>query len=208
MTNFKSYFTLNNIVALIIGIVGLVWLIQGLYRNMKINNINSWPNINATIIGAAIYPTNNKNMAIDPKNIHQLNNSTKYIPKVTYEYQLGNIAYQSNSIIYSGPESFNAADIKALMSNLVPGATIPIYYSPNNFNESYIYNGITNNTPIIIGIILILIAIYLGYYHNFSNKQSYQKNIKNKKTKSMGEINPNFTDMDNPKKTCIVINRS
>lgn len=191
MANWGEYFTVNNIVALILGIIGLVWLIHGIWRNSKINKINSWPKINARIIGAVAQLASDKNVLVDPKNIQIVDNSAKYIPNVTYEYQIGNMMYKSSSIVYDGEKSYSATDTKMIMDKLIVGSVIPIYYDPNNFSESYIYNNTHSYIGIIIGIILIVIAAYLGYRHN-----SNVKNVFNKKTKkkTMDQINPNVTD--------------
>ena len=36
MTNFSNHFTNNNIIAIIIGIIGLIWLIHGLWTHQNL----------------------------------------------------------------------------------------------------------------------------------------------------------------------------
>lgn len=193
MADWNKYFTLNNIVALILGIIGLIWLIYGIWRNSKIGKINSWPKTNATIIGAVAQSTSDKNTLVDPAHISIANNSAKYIPKVTYQYHVGNMIYKSNSLVYSGAHSYNAQDTVAIMSKLVPGTVVPIYYNPDNLGESYIYNNITSYTNIIIGLILLLLAGYLAYRHNWSKQRTVTTTTTRK---TMDEVSPNFTEYD------------
>ena len=190
MSKFCDYLTINNIVAIILGVIGLIWVIYSIWRNRKISNINSWPKTNARIISAVAQSDNNKKIMVDTRNISQVDPSAKYIPIVTYEYRVGDMVYQSHSIIYSSAHSYSANDIAMIMNGLIPGSTIPVYYNPNNASESYIYNGITNYTNMIIGLVLLLIAIYLGYYHGKS------RNPLTGSKKQMDEIEPNFTEID------------
>lgn len=197
MTIPKEYFTVYNIIAIILAVIGLIWVIYGIWRNSKINKINSWPKTNARIIGSVLQPSNDKSVMIDPTNIAVINKSLRYIPRVTYEYTIGNTLYQSNSVVYSGQHTYDANAIAHIMSKLMPGSVIPIFYNPNNFSESYIYNGVSSYTSIGIGLILLLLAAYLAYYHKNLNKYKSNDAIvvnKPRKRKEINEVSPKFTE--------------
>ena len=174
MANFSNHFTINNIIAIIIGIVGLIWLIHGLWRNWKINNIRSWPKTNAVVLNAVAEPANASagTTYMDPRYIvATTNNNAQYIPIIVYRYSVNGKDYQSNNVVYSGAHSYNALDIKTIMGQIYPGSVIPVYYNPNNNSESYIYNGTINYLGVVIGIILLIIAGYILYYNYRSEKQ-------------------------------------
>ncbi|XWV25892.1 hypothetical protein QJ857_gp1189 [Tupanvirus soda lake] len=202
MTDLGDYMTVNNIVAIILGIIGLIWLIYGLWRNWKINKISTWPKTNAFVLNSVAEPANNAagNTYVDPRYIiATTDNKAQYIPKVTYRYRVANKEYQSNNVVYSGSRSYNAVDIKTLLGQVYAGATIPIFYNPNNPNESYIYNGTTSYTGIIIGLVLLLIAAYLGYYHNYKNRNITTTSVTENRssvTRSNDLASPNLTDID------------
>jgi hypothetical protein len=180
MSNIGSYATVNNIVAAILVIVGLIWIIHSLWRNWKICRINTWPKTNAFVLNAMAAPANQSagNTYVDPKYITPtINDSARYIPIIIYRYRIGDRDYQSDKVVYSGPKSYSTFDTKTIMGNISNGSIIPIYYNPRNPKESYIYVGTTNYLGIIIGIVLILIAIYIGYRGNF-NKPEGQAQVK------------------------------
>ncbi|XWV24655.1 hypothetical protein QJ856_gp1129 [Tupanvirus deep ocean] len=204
MTDLGDYMTVSNIVAIILGIIGLIWLIYGLWRNWKINKISTWPKTNAFVLNSVAEPANNAagNTYVDPRYIiATTDNKAQYIPKVTYRYRVGNREYQSNHVVYSGSRSYNAVDIKTLLGQVHAGATIPIFYNPNNPNESYIYNGTSSYTGVIIGLVLLLIAGYLGYYHNYKNKTITTTDVpvtgtRTSITRNNDLASPNLTDID------------
>ena len=191
MADFGAHMTVNNIVALILGIIGLIWLIHGLWRNWKINKISTWPKTNAVVLNAVAEPANNNagNVYIDPSTIiATTNDNAQYIPRVVYRYRVGNRDYQSTNVVYSGAKSYNALDIKTLLGQVYPGATIPIYYNPNNHAESYIYNGNKSWTGVIIGLALLLIAAYLAHRNH--------KNQTVTTVTQMTDASPSLTDID------------
>jgi hypothetical protein len=174
MHAFGEYLTVHNIIVIILGIIGLIWLIYGIYRNCRINSIRGWPKANAIVLNSLIRPANNSGgMYLDPQYIMPMNNHMHYVPMIVYRYRVNNMDYQSNNVVYSGPKSFNPIDTKLIMGNITPGSIIPVYYNPHNPNESYIYNGIPSYIGIILGIILLLIAGYIGYRHNINGGLSF-----------------------------------
>ena len=168
MFNFGDHLTVNNIIALIFGIIGLIWLIYGIWRNWKINRASNWPTMHATIVSSYVEPVNScvGSRHIDPTNIiPSITDTVQYVPKITFKYEISGTEYQSDKIIYYGMQYFNASSVKTLMNKLTPGSSIMIHYNPNNYSDAYIYNGTISYVGIIAGIILLLIAGYLGYYH-------------------------------------------
>jgi hypothetical protein len=180
MPNWGCYFTVNNIIALIIAIVGMIWIIHAIWRNWKIGRISAWSKTDALVLTALVAPANLSadNMYIDPKYIiPTVDNSARYVPIVVYRYSVGGHNYQSNSVVYSGPSSYSALDTKTIMRNITTGATISVYYNPHNPSESYIYIGTKNYVSLVLGIILLLIAIYLGY-QGISTKSNKSQDLK------------------------------
>lgn len=167
-----KWFIVENIVAIILLIIGIVWLIIALIHNSKINSIYKWPRTQATTIYAYISSTENNgsNILNTHYTYNQFNNENldkaTYIPHIIYQYNVNGTNYQSNKITIGEPKKYNAIDIQAIMSAFTPGTHILIYYNPNNPYESYIYNGTTSVTGIIWGVIFILLALIIAYYAN------------------------------------------
>lgn len=178
MPDFRDHLTIHNIVVIILVIIGLIWLIHGIWRNMKVNSISSWPKINATVINDAVMPTSGRrdNTFIDPRYIPATSNNKKmYVPSILYKYNINGREYQSSNLVYAGSKTYNAVSIRNMMSQMYPGATIQVFYNPGNYGESYVYTGVKSYFNIILGIILLLIAAYIGYDHNVSHKYFVEK---------------------------------
>lgn len=169
MGDLQGHITVKNIVALILGIVGIVWLIYDIHRNWKINRISSWPKANAYVISSMAEPANAEagKAYVDPSYlIPTVDSGAQYKPQVVYRYRVGDRDYKSTNVVYSGQSTYDAADTKALLGQITPGSMIDVYYNPNNPSEAYIYNGQTSWVGIVISVILILIALYLAYHEN------------------------------------------
>lgn len=166
MPGFGKHVTVNNIVAIILAVIGLIWFIHSVWRNCKINRISTWPKAQAIVLNAVVEPINANagNLYIDPKTIiPSTDKFAQYIPIIIYKYDIGNQTYQSDSIMYSGSRTYNAFDTKILMGTMTAGSPITVFYNPNYPRESYIYNGFKNYLGIVVGLIFICVAIYLLY---------------------------------------------
>lgn len=191
MADFGKHFTAFGIVALILGIVGLAWMLHTLWRNHKINQIRSWPKTNATIINALIEPLDRYpgTQFLDPQSFEpRRGDNAQYRPVVLYRYRVGNKEFQSTNLMYAGKKSYNALETKAMIGQFRAGETIEVLYNPSNNAESYIYNGAHNYWGVLWGILLILIAIFI-----------YNKGTKKANTAKIGSFevyNPNLTEID------------
>lgn len=167
-----NYFTTSNIIAGIIGLIGIIWLCCEIAKMKKINIISLWPKVNALVLNSMVMPLSGKHFGLGQQFVTGpiLDNSARYYPRVLYEYRLGNRIYRSEHVFYGKHDTYNAADINALMSQMRPGSTIPVYYNPYKLSESYIYPGVKSWTGIIISCVLILIAIVIAYRHNRTDK--------------------------------------
>lgn len=180
--------TVNNIVALILGIVGIVWIIYGIWRNLKINRISSWPKTNALVLNSVAEPANSAagNTYIEPRYIiATTDDQARYIPIVTYKYTVNKTEYRSSNVVYSGEKSYSSIDIKTMLGLITPGSTIPVYYNPSDPSESYIYNGLHSYTGIIIGAVLLALSGFLSYFGS-----------KIKKSKSDDVSSPSLTEIE------------
>jgi hypothetical protein len=167
MTNWKNLWSVQGIVALILGILGLIWLINALYRSYKISQINNWPKVDAVVVTSLARPANAGTGAqyIDPENLTVTTGSTdRFVPVITYNYTVGGKDYQSGNVIVNPARSYSALDTKNLIGSLRPNSRISVYYNPRNPAEAYIYNATTSNWwAILISALMTAIGIYLGY---------------------------------------------
>lgn len=161
----KDYMTVGGIIAIILLIIGIILLINNLWVNWKINKINSWPKTNATVLTSFAKPAfgNRDNVFIDPNQIVVVTgNGDKYVPHVEYVYHANGQEFASKKVVYGGSRSYDGQTTKDMLSNMTPGSTISVFYNPSNPSESYIYVGDHKYWNSIIGIILIIIALFLG----------------------------------------------
>lgn len=157
----------NIIVAIILAIIGIVWIIATIVTNGKLNSATGWYLTNATITNSVAQPVI---QATDYTSVQasqiQLNNTTSsYIPRIVYTYTINGKNYQSNQVFYGVEQILNSSQIIPFMDKYRVGTTIPIYYNPANPQQAYIIlSAHASYWGIILGIILILIAIWLYYY--------------------------------------------
>lgn len=178
MSDYSNYFTVNNIIALILGIIGLILIIRGIWINWTIDKIKSWPKTKATVLSVMIKQLDNdiNNIYLTPKQISdEPYKFGRYIPKIIYSYTVNGVKYESDTVIYPAISSYSYDKVVSIVGNLKDNNTIEVYYDPKNPNKSYIITGKREYSGLIIGIILVIIAVYLGYYRGhlkFNNKQS------------------------------------
>src|SRR5690625_2656645 len=202
--------TLTSIAALILAIVGIIWLIKDIHHNVKVNQIKKWPKVQANVIAAWAVPANSAagNIPINPSNPQVTNTSAKYKPKVNYVYQVNGRRYSSHNFAYDSDNSYNSYEINQLMDGIEPNSTIRVYYNPSKPSESYIYNGTTSYTGIVISIIMLFLAAYLFcFFGHFCDRFQVKSSTKSpldklkkyfNKDKSTGfsTSTPNLTDVE------------
>jgi len=160
MTNFWS---LNNVVGLILAIIGVAWLIYSIIEISRQEAVERWPKTIGTVVSSAIE---------EPVTVNQtpsavLNPDVRlYTPYVLYQYTVNDVKYESNTFYLAYKRKFNGIEIQKMMESYRKGDPITIHYNPNNVSESYIYGGIKSYFGIFWSVILILIALALGFQHN------------------------------------------
>lgn len=181
-----NYVSVKNIIAIIIFIIGLVWLIWAAVYNARVSTISKWPRVEAKIVSSYIEAQSgdDNTTLIDPYAVAQLNlNPTRaiYTPYIVYQYTVNGFLYQSSNIFYGGKKKYNGFDIQLFMKMFSPGTIINVYYNPKNFSEAYIYDGTKSYVGIVWGVIFIIIAIVIFFYHN------KEKNKGNEESKTKAE---------------------
>lgn len=194
MANFEKLVNVSNIIALILAIIGLVFLFHNIWKNSKVNNISRWPKTNAYVLNIVAEPANGAagNTYVDPRNIVITKNSNaEYIPRISYRYRVDNKDYESGNFIYDGKYSYNAYDTKALMEPIQPRSTISVYYNPKNHSESYVYPGTQSWMGVWTGIILLIISAVLFYFGGKKAKASAKSGSSSQS--GSGIVTPNLT---------------
>lgn len=167
MANYKKHATVATVAAMIFFILGLIWIIYGVWGNMKIRRIAGWPKANGTVIVSSAEPYNlfSTRTILDPSSISMIGNEALYSPKVQYKYQVGGREYLSDNLTYRGYYVHNALETRAILAAYRPGAAISVYYNPSNHSEAYINNGRLYYAGIWLGLFCWLIAAILSYHH-------------------------------------------
>lgn len=194
----EKYFNVRSIISIILAIVGLVWLINTIWRNMKLNRVKSWPKANATVVLSSVIPSNHiaGTAPLNPQTITIANNNLTYTPNVVYSYTVNGKEYKSEKVLYIGNPSYNARDIVNLMTQLRQGATVPVYYNPENPTEAFVFNVKPSYTGIIGGIILLLLAAFIGREQYFTNDTGTGNDLFS--TKKTYLETPNLSETDVP----------
>jgi len=167
MPEVKKHMNIVNLISVILIIVGLVWMFHTIYRNWKIKQIASWPKAKATILRSyAEVSEFGNNPEVSTKSIIVAPGNTKnYKPQVSYRYRVATTDYESDNLVYSGQNKYNAAETKTLLNPIPAGTRIDVYYNPRRPRESYIYNGSSSSNGVISGLVLVLLGIILGGYN-------------------------------------------
>lgn len=180
---FGDYLTGHNVLAIVVIVIGIIWLIYGIVYNRRINNVTRWPKTSAVVLNSVIETPDKRYLTVSDLSNLTINQqyATIYSPRVLYQYTVMGTNYQSTNVYYGRSLRFNAFDIRAVMQTLAPGTTINISYNPHQYSESYIYVGERRYGHIFWGIILILAGAGIFAYQNFRKKGNGEKKGEEKK---------------------------
>lgn len=132
-------------------IFGVFFVSAGGYIYLKSEKIKTWPTTNGAIITSEIVTNTEKG-------------SKRFIPEVTYEYQVGSTRYKGDKIGI-GKESHESY-AKRVIGNYPPGKNVTVFYNIKDPSEAFLDFGIT---PIIyyflgIGFVFILSSTSMMYF--------------------------------------------
>lgn len=171
-----------NIIALILGIIGLIWFLRTIWRDIQINQHMKWPHVSANIVAVYAVPIGTSTRI----ELNDMNPNDKYTPRILYKYTVDNKTYESSNLIYDGPSSYSGIQIKNLLGTAKPGDSINVLYNPSDPAESYIYPGVVSYIGLIVGILLILVGAFIAYSQGWSD-------VKISSVNSVGKNNMTIT---------------
>lgn len=159
--------TVLNLVALIIAIIGIIWIIHTLWMNSRINNVKNWTRVDAQItkIGAEAVNAPKGVAWLVPSEINP-NSNQKYIPHVIYKYTVNGQTYERDGIEYNNNAKLNGIQTQNLLNLFPVGSTVKIYVNPANPTEAWIYPGKPSYTGLWLGILLFVAAAFFAYSMN------------------------------------------
>jgi uncharacterized membrane protein len=162
----KKLFSLKNLVAIVILIIGLILVIYGSYKKWKVSQVSQWPQVRARVLNAVAEPVNSEagTQFVQVQDLPlDVDSPARYMPRVSYSYRTAGKTYNSESFIYNEKSSYTAQEMRALLNPLQGGTTLAMY-NPSDASESYMYyEGASWLTPI-LGVIFIIIAFGIGLY--------------------------------------------
>lgn len=175
MKQFMDYFTLNNIIAVIIGVIAIVWLFCSIWRNYKIRQIASWPTVHATVVRIVIATDihiHKIETSDDAKRmIAKLKTGSVYYPSISYKYVVGGEEYKSSNMSFTPINPHSSEAIKMMMRNIVPGSKMMIRYNPAKPSEAYIYTSEPSYMGVILSLLLLLLAATIAYYPKMAKQK-------------------------------------
>jgi hypothetical protein len=142
------------VVGLLIG--GVVAIIFGIKARRKGEASNTWPSAQGIITNAWI----EENTDTDEDGF----SSTTYTPKWQYTFQAGGYEYTSQRVSYGAVKGYGRRKkAQEELDKYPANSRVPVYYDPNDPNESVLIRG-TKGTMlgIIMGVILIIVAVIVA----------------------------------------------
>ena len=131
-------------------VAALTLLGAGLKPYWQKSQAQTWTKVQGEVLSTSIETEQHKN-------------STTYIPKVRYRYQVGGLDYLGSAIRFGLPESGpNAAQVKLKLHPFPAGATPVVFVDPTNPRNAVLDISEVNEnqiTPIVAGITLALLGV-------------------------------------------------
>ena len=171
-------------IAIIIGIVGLIWFLREVWVLWKVKKIQSWPRVNAVVLMSGTSMEGDGNIFEDIRDI--FSGKDNFVPHIKYKYTVHGIEHISSNITYGGDNKYNKDQIEKFLTVFPKGKEIPVLYNPNDPSESYIFVGDHKYYGLIGSIILLIIAFALGAVSGNGNNKS--KSATNKSNSMINQI--------------------
>lgn len=149
-------FTIGSLVAggfaLLLGAVGVVLIVLYFRNKAKSTASQNWPSVAGRVTFTDISIQSN-----DDEDYSRLS----YIPKITYEYQVGDLVFQAHLFSFGSEPSFPSREkAEAFLAPYLPEGQVRVFYNPQKPGEAVLVQKMRSMTAgLIVGIILLIAMV-------------------------------------------------
>ena len=136
-------------------IIGLVLILKSIRDKKKAEASSSWPSAVGTVTESKII----ENVSYDEDHYRR----TTYRADVHYTYNVIGTPYESKKLAFGATESSSAKSAQEVIARFPVGASVPVYYNPNDPKEAVlIREAKSSRVMMILGIVFMVIALCAG----------------------------------------------
>jgi hypothetical protein len=145
---------------------GIAAIFFGIRNRKKATESLNWPETKGTVTESAV----KKDYDTDAEGF----TTTTYVPEINYQYEVNNVTFTNQRISFGGTTSYSSQKkAEQALSQYPLNATVPVFYNPDNPDDSVLVKG-TKGTMllIILGAVFVTISICatcIGAYVIVSN---------------------------------------
>lgn len=149
---------MEQIAPVILVLVGILFLLIGLFQKLRGNAASKWPSANGVMLKSELFEHITKTKTAP----HRISTFSSYEPLVEYRYTVDGKMLTGNKIEI-GLTRLPLEKAQAFVDKYPIGASVPVYYNPKNIKESRLDVSAAGATPSLIlgGIIAAAGAIWL-----------------------------------------------
>lgn len=140
----------STLIAFVLGAF-LVW--QGWRRQQSVKASMSWPYVQGRVIAASVRQVVERGDA-------DSRDTTKYVPLVQYEYQVGGTTFQGNRLAFQEKSYSSNKKAFALVAAYAAGSPVWVFFDPANPQNAVLERKAHgNNIILVVGGVLVLAAV-------------------------------------------------
>ncbi len=145
-------------------IVGVLFSVLGVKTIIKAFDSRDWLNCEGTITHSEIITKTSRS--------NSGTTSTRYSPKIQYEYVVEENTYSSSNISFGGRNA-GRDYVQQTVDYYHVGLIVEVYFNPENPTESALEPGVTSGTymPLAMGLIFMGVGMF---YYKTTNKSANQ----------------------------------
>lgn len=172
----RTFTFIRRLLVILFFIVGIAILVYGILNIRSAAKYKKWPMAHGFIIDNAATAPEMGTEGKTPK-------SNFYTVNIVYEYFVHDMTYYSTNISSFGYDMFlpskayysgSIEKIKDVLDKYAIGDGIPVYYDPDNPQDSVIDPGLKAPVflPAVLGILLMMISFHLYFFSSFYHKKN------------------------------------
>ena len=141
---------MQQIAPVILILVGILFVIIGLFQKMRGNAASKWPSVSGKMLKAELFEHVTKTKTA----INRISTFSSYEPLVEYQYTVDGNVLTGKRIAF-GLTRLPLEKAQEFLDKHPVGAEVPVYYNPKNAKESRLDVAAAGATPaLIIGTII------------------------------------------------------
>lgn len=137
-------------------IVGIILIVKSIKDKKKAEASGAWPSTTGTVVESTI----KEHSSYDTDDHTQ---RTTFSPYVKYTYTVMGTAYESHKLAFGAAQSGSYKFAQDLIAAYPAGATVAVYYDPNNPAEAVLMRKSgSSKVMLILGIVFVAVSLCIG----------------------------------------------